>query len=543
MANFSSWGQGFNGWKTIAPLIQQPWFWRSLMVVWILVPLLCGFFDLEQLRLIAHDEGLYATRARTMLRQQDWIHPWETVHHKTPGSYWILATMFQLFGVNEVTARFPSVVASVICGLLLFELAKDLFTPLIAWVSVGVLSTAFLWVQYSRFATPDLVFIALLLGGLVCLLKAEVLTRYQHQLRFVAGVAWGLAFLVRSFLMLLPIAALMPYLLLDNRRHRHLYSLWFYGGLALGLLPVALWLWACWQRFGDDIFQSLLKFPVRKAAGGDDPVLGGALFYFTSIQLNSWPWGILALLGSGVLLKSRPTRQQVLLVGGYVGVVLGALSLSSTHLHHYALVLYPLLALLAALALVEMGTTDAGWLRRSALAIALFLSGLGALLVLLSVVLMGLPATQFPFVPVARPYVPVALTLGLAWCLSGLVWLRSGRRDRWLMGLLCANWLTLSVAGMAGILGNGDLALKTFLLQPEVETVLADNTIHFAPLQGKLSVLIRFYTPRHGLRADRPADLPEVGYAWVWASDLKDISVPYQVVDQFNEVVLVQLSP
>lgn len=541
MSNFSSNQRRSIDWKGLAIVGQQPWLHRCLLILWMLVPLLWGFFDLEQQRLIAHDEGLYATRARTMLREQDWIHPWERVHHKTPGSYWILASMFRLFGVSEVTARFPSVIAGVVCGLLVYELAKDLLNSRVALWSVLTLSTSFLWVQYGRFATPDMVFIALFLGGLLCLLKAEGNGPWGQRLRFVAGLCWGLAFLVRSFLVLLPIAALMPYLLLENRRHCHLASPWFYGGLGLGLLPTLLWLVACWQRLGNDIFQSLLGFPVRKAAGGDDPIYAGSLFYFTSIELNSLPWGLFVLGGIGALFTSRPTRRQVLLLGGYPLIVFGLLSLSSTHLHHYALVLYPFLAMLTGSAIAQILASKVRWVGRSAIALAIFLSALGGVLTVLSGALLVLSPAQFSFVAVARPYVPIALPLGILWLASGLVWLGSGRCDRWLVGLLLANWITLIGAGHAGILSNGDPALKTFLLQPDVSAVLAQNPVNFAPLEGKLSVLIRFYTPTHGLRLDSAAVLPDSGYAWVWASDLGEIPAAYTVIGQFNEAVLIRL--
>lgn len=520
------------------PLRSLPWLWMSL---WILVPLLSGFFDLEHQRLIAHDEGLYATRARTMLMQQDWIHPWETVHHKTPGSYWILASMFQVFGVNEVTARLPSVVASVVCGMLVYELARELLTREIAGWSVLSISTAFLWVQSGRLATPDMPFIALFLAGLGCLLKAETSARYGRALRLTAGLCWGLAFLVRSFLILLPIAALLPYLVLDHRRHRHLASPSLYLGASLGLLPTLLWLWACWHRFGHDIFQSLMDFPVRKAARGDDPMMAGSVFYLTSLQLNSLPWGLFSLLGLGVFLQQRPTRRQVLLVGGFVAVTFGILSLSSTHLHHYALVIYPFLAMLAGIALEWICTSPSRWARRCAMALAILFGSLGGLLIVISGVVSVLSPATVEFVSIAAPYRVLALVLGVAWSASSLVWMLTGRRDRWLVGLLIANWLALSMAGASGRVGNGDLALKRFLLQPEIQSVLNNHTVHFAGSTGKLSVLLRFYTPHPGIRVLSADQLPATGFAWIWAADQNPVVTPPARIDQFNEVALVQL--
>ena len=512
-----------------------------LIAVWLLIPLFCGFLDLDQQRLIAHDEGLYATRAREMLMQQDWIHPWAIPHHKTPGSYWILAGMFQLFGINEITARFPSILASVACGVLVYEIAKDLLSTRIALWSVFTLSTSFLWVQYGRFATPDIVFIALFLAGLLCLLRAEKSQRYGDHLRFIAGMSWGLACLVRSFLLMLPMAGLMPYLLVENRRHRHLYNPWLYVGMGVGLLPTLLWLWACWQRYGAQIFQAVMDFPVRKATRGGDRFLSGIVFYLTSLGMNSFPWGLFTLMGWGGLLKRPANRQQIWLLGVYPLVIFGLLSLSSTHLHHYALVIYPFLAMLAGIAMDGICESASRWSRRGAIAIALFLGLLGIILVMASGFLYSPLSQQNESLQSARLYVPIALTLGIAWVITTALKLTSVNWTQWLLGLLLANWLTLMVAGFSGVLGNGDLSLKAFLLEPEVQTVLDQHVINFTPLQGKLSVLIRFYTPRYGSRLSSVSELPTSGYAWVWEDNLGDIAVPYTLVGNFKQVFLIKL--
>jgi 4-amino-4-deoxy-L-arabinose transferase-like glycosyltransferase len=54
------------------------------LLIWT-VPLL--LFTSGQNSLIAHDEGLYARRARLIIDTGDWIAGWGTNHHKTPGPY------------------------------------------------------------------------------------------------------------------------------------------------------------------------------------------------------------------------------------------------------------------------------------------------------------------------------------------------------------------------------------------------------------------------------------------------------------------------
>jgi len=526
--------------KGAIALSRQAWWHRGAIALWLLVPLLSGFFNLEQQSLIAHDEGLYATRAREMLLRQDWIHPWDTIHHKTPGSYWILAMSFRLFGVNEVTARFPSILASLAAVLLLYEIAKRLVNLPVALWSAFTLSTMFLWVQYSRFATPDIVFIALFLGSLLCLLQAETSDTAAPWLRFTAGACWSIAFLIRSFLVMVPLAAIAPYLLLDNRRHRHVQSPWLYAGIGVGLVPTGLWLGAVWQRFGTAIAASLTSFPVRKATEDGDHV-SGFFFYLTSLELNTLPWGVFAAIGLLLVLRQRFTRQQRLLLGVYPLVIYGLLSLSSTHLHHYPLAVYPMLAILAGVGMETLRRSPAPWAKWTTRLMAGLLGLLGAVLCVAAIVVLVWHWRQPASVAEVVPYVAIALPLGLVWAANTVLWLKSGNRDRWLVGLLLANWITLSAAGSAGIVGNANPDLKAFLRQPEVQPVLAQNAIHYTPLHGKLDVLFRFYTPEFGRILTAAEELPRSGYAWVWEDYLGNITGPYTPISQYKQVHLIRL--
>ena len=47
-----------------------------------------------------------------MLDTGDWVNSWLVPHHKTPGIYWLLATLYRWFGMSETTVRLPSVIFS-----------------------------------------------------------------------------------------------------------------------------------------------------------------------------------------------------------------------------------------------------------------------------------------------------------------------------------------------------------------------------------------------------------------------------------------------
>jgi len=99
---------------------------------------------------MAHDEGLYASRARLMFDSGDWIAPWEKPHHKTPGPYWLIASSYKLLGISDTSARLPSMIAGIFSLWLVYEIGKIMLGKKLAWLAAAILSVEFLWLQYCR---------------------------------------------------------------------------------------------------------------------------------------------------------------------------------------------------------------------------------------------------------------------------------------------------------------------------------------------------------------------------------------------------------
>ncbi|WP_244329173.1 glycosyltransferase family 39 protein [Tolypothrix sp. PCC 7910] len=333
-------------WRQIYLLTRLPYI---SLLIWLLPLLICNS---GQSSLMAHDEGYYAGRARQMFDSGDWIAPWGTAHHKTPGPYWLIATAYNLFGVSEFSARFPSAIASILALFILYEIGKIIVGKKVAWLAATILSVEFLWLQSSRLAAPDIPMILLVLLAILSLLKAELNPKYSDFLLFIAGLCFGLGFLTRSFMILLPMVALLPYLIKEHHRHHHLANLRLYLGLAVGLIPVLAWLWLSWLRYGAESFGQLLGFVVE--LGSEDRNHNGILFYFWNIPLKSFPWFFFAILGLIVVLR-RPIANYQLILVGFPLVLFTELSIFSTRLSHYALGLYPFMALLAAVGLDWLG--------------------------------------------------------------------------------------------------------------------------------------------------------------------------------------------
>ena len=77
--------------------------------------------------LIAHDEGLYARRARLLEESNNWFSPpFKGAHHKTLGSYWLIALAIRFSGSSELSIRFPSFICSFISVLLAYLITNEL---------------------------------------------------------------------------------------------------------------------------------------------------------------------------------------------------------------------------------------------------------------------------------------------------------------------------------------------------------------------------------------------------------------------------------
>jgi 4-amino-4-deoxy-L-arabinose transferase-like glycosyltransferase len=520
------------------------------LLIW-LIPLL--LFTSGETSLMAHDEALYARRSRLMFDSGDWIAPWETAHHKTPGFYWLVAISYQLFGVSDTTARIPAMIAGILCTLVIYEIAKILLSKKLAYLATVILSVEFLWLQYSRLVAPDVPTILLVCLGILSLLKAELNPKYRWFYGFIVGISFSLGFLMRSFMIFLPIVALFPYLIGEHRRHHHLTNPMLYLGGLVGLIPTFIWLWLNWLRYGGDSIGHLLGFVAE--LGSRERHGNGIIFYFWNIPLKSFPWFLFSLLGLGVVIR-QPIKYYQLLLVGFPLVLLIEITIFSTRLSHYSLCLYPFIAMFAAVGLDWLGkiyqqikipnkpnnnTHNKVYLPRNisygfgVLGIVCFLAGV--------VVLIGNFAVD-------QKYAILASISGLSCLIVPLIWIfryHFGQKfltaRYWISGWLIAGWLSIATAGSLGLLGDFNPVFRMFFQQESISTVLKNNPVDFVNLEGKNAVLLNFYTPIHGQKIDSISQISALSYAWIYTPNSGNLAKNYRVIGSVKDYQLIQVLP
>ena len=546
-------GPGWLGQRLQALIQAKRWHWLILLM-WMVPLLLAGFFDLDHQSLMAHDEGLYARRARVIVDTGDWIHPWAAPHHKTPGPYWVVALFIQLVGRHEVAVRLPSVLASIGCIWLTYAIGRRLLTPTAALLGALSLGVAPLWLQYSRLATPDVVFTGLILLAVWLLLKADADSPARCWLCFGAGVTLGISVLIRSALAAVPIACLLPYLLLSGRHHLKQWR--FYLGGLVGLLPTAVWLWLCWRRYDMAVINALINFPVSQGLSADR--VKSPLFYLFNLMVNDFLWVFFAL-GAVILLLRRLVRSnatalcqpQISLLLLYPLFYLGLLSFASTKLPHYAIPVYPFLALLTGYAMDQLVCQGPNAMLKR------LLGAVNGLLLILGGALtvaagLALTTNVLPSTEDIRPYAPIAFGLGAAWLGAGLLWFnvwfrdqpRQGRLLSWLTLLLLGHWSSLMIAWGTAELGNINPEMKALLIRQDIQPILQTEAVDFSPgLNSKRSTLLRFYTPNPGEKLPTLDRAAPHDYLWIEDSELPTLNQPYDSLGQIKQTHLIKIRP
>ncbi len=446
---------------------------------------------------LAHDAGYYGLQARWILQSGHWLAPlWfgEPVYDRSIGVQWLMALSLKLFPWPWAEAL-PALLAAVVSLLLSGWLARRLLPQLPAAgpLTMALLALTPLWLNYAHLATQDMPLLAVELAGIAALVNCgpegggpeRGAAASSPVMPLLVGLAPGLAFLIKGFMVALPMLAIAPYLLLERRQLLRRSGFWL--GLALGWLPVALWLALSLQSYGLELVGGLwqkLLFLSRA-----DVYAAGPFYYLWNIPANTAPWILAALLGWPIAWRLPLERGQRLLLLLYPLLLLLLLSLFRTKTPYYGLQLTPWIAMAASLGLQRCCQLDRPWRRPLQLA----LGALAAALLLAATLLMT--ALVWPAAPLQKQLaaadgLPAPALLALAAAGLGACWLASclmqkPRRRLW--ALLAGPWLALALLTQAGLFSDRSPALRRALAPPAVQNLLAERPIQAAataPLSG-----------------------------------------------------------
>ncbi|MBI3309182.1 MAG: glycosyltransferase family 39 protein, partial [Candidatus Melainabacteria bacterium] len=180
------------------------------------------FFKLGGYGLIDVDEPRYAEAAREMIESKNWTVPYfnYVVRYDKPILfYWLEAIAMLVFGINEFSARLPSVLMSFFCLYFVYLFIRKFSSLTIALLGVLVLMTSFEFAALSRFSIPDMTLSAFITASIICfyLGYCELLESgrfYKNQIvTFSFWYILGFIFTALAFLTKGPVVLVLEFLI------------------------------------------------------------------------------------------------------------------------------------------------------------------------------------------------------------------------------------------------------------------------------------------------------------------------------------------
>ncbi len=459
-----------------------------------------GYLEGSSQSLTAHDEGLYVGRAKLMLNSENWFTPFSTAHHKTVGSYWLTAISLKIFGFSELSARLPSGIFSIGCSVLVYFISNRFLSKNASLISSILLPSMPLWLQYSRYASPDIPFVFIILLIILCLIKYEenVLLKVNKAdiYLFIIGILFSLAFLLRSFMVFLPLLGLSPYIYhLPNIKNWDQLK-YIFLGIFVGLIPTILSVYMAYAHYGISALNSLYFFAKDKAIGGYS--FKSLFFYPGNILILSFPTLLISIIGVKSVLTRRGNRCRLLLII-YPLIIIIILSIMPTRYSHYSLVLFPILSIL-------FGEAFNTTLKLNNFSLNFYFKILGLIFLFISFIFFyllffapdnNLVSSIHNIKSFSNKLLPLFVVYTLAG-LSILLRIFSNYQIKYIILLLALVQLfTFSNLYSTGRMGNPNPEIKEFVNQVDVSNILKSESIMLIDIQGKDRTLMQCYIPKY----------------------------------------------
>ena len=467
-----------------------------ILIALFIIPIIAYFlFDHSSQSLIAHDEGLYARRAKIIVDSDNWFNPFPEAHHKLVGSYWLIALAIKFLGTTELAVRIPSLIFSILSIFLVYRISEVIFNKRVAVISTIYLLSTPMWIMYSRYASPDMpfVFSSLLINYSIIEISSESNNRSRdHYFAFILGISISLGFLFRTFMILMPLISLLPLLV----KKRYYFLNWNINflliGFSIGFIPILYSLYLSYQTFGLDSITQLFLFFHKKTLG--TTLWTNKMYFILFISLLTYPISFISLISYFKRTKI-PNRVHSYIVFIYPLCCIIMLSLISTSHYQYSLLLLPSLAIIAGLTMDKI-IFDTGFSKR----ISKLISSFNFIVFTL---LLGF-LLYYPFVSsnLNINYSYYYISFLFIFCLSnlfssiGFYYLNDIHLNLrfFVVSILpFSQFILINSLSNLGLIGNPNTEIKEFVSKDTLQIIYQTKTIYLFNLESKTSTLLSFY--------------------------------------------------
>jgi 4-amino-4-deoxy-L-arabinose transferase-like glycosyltransferase len=332
---------------------------RSLVVVLLAVALAPFFVKLGASSIWDANEAFYAETPREMIESGDYINPafnYEPRFNKPVLSYWIVAGLYQVFGVSVAVERLAITGMAMIMVMAAWFIARAVSTqPLAPLLAALGLAAGPRFFMFSRRIMVDMAVTAMMTLTLLFFVLAE---RYPERRRLFLGLMYvsvGLGVLTKG-----PVAAVIPFLvfvtyLAVHRELARLREMMIPLGTVIAVAIVVPWYAALYAQHGWTYIRDFfIGENFGRFTGTEDfgPQSRGLDFYLPVLISDALPWSLcLPAIGTTWWRERRSappsieSRLRTLLLL-WIAVIVVFFSFSQTKQDLY---IFPVVAAIAAL--------------------------------------------------------------------------------------------------------------------------------------------------------------------------------------------------
>ena len=320
-------------------------FWAYIALVYLIGIIWVDIMDV--------DAAQYASISQEMYQSGSWLevkHKYSNYLDKPPLLFWLSAFFYQIFGVNQIAYRLPTLLSTVLGLFATYRLGEKLYNKESGQIAALTLATTQAWFLFNHDIRTDTLlsnFVIVAIWQLYVYIEDRKWSNF-----FLGFAAIGLAMLAKGPIgIVIPAMALGSYLLGRRAWRKILDPKWLLGIVVvlIVLSPMLYGLWTQWGAKG--IYFFFWEQSFGRITGENVWRDNSGPFFFTHTFLWAFlPWSIFALWALGrrmVDFWNKGAVREMLTLSGFVLPFI-ALSFSKYKLPHYIFPIFPLMAIMVA---------------------------------------------------------------------------------------------------------------------------------------------------------------------------------------------------
>lgn len=252
------------------------------------------WWRLGAIGLIDPDEPFYAETAREMVDTNDWLTPrifGQPQFEKPIAFYWMAASCFKIFGINEWAARATSAFFATLLVLLVYAWGAKFWNERAGLISALVLGTGVEFVVMSRLMLTDIALAFFIAASLFSYWVSTTQTRRAHLWLLAHFVFTALAVLTKGPLASLICALAIGSFLLLTRTSFSLRNRWLWFGAILYAVIAVPWYALMLWKYGRGYFDAFFVHEnFMRLIHAEHPTNNHFYYYIAILVLGSVPW-------------------------------------------------------------------------------------------------------------------------------------------------------------------------------------------------------------------------------------------------------------